>query len=193
MMRATIEVVAAALAVGVLAGCWQMPPQPQPQPAAEAPLPEAVGAQPAAGLPGPAIGDGGISENAVDSALIWSEKYSQAMERLLRLQQQNRELEQRNKQLLEQLTKAEAELRQTQQELSDANDLLLEMRKELKQWKDNVLGFRDEIRTAQHAQIKALENVIRLLGGEVVESPTTQPAGGQAKTNHEPPAKSPGA
>ena len=193
MMRATIEALAAALSVGALAGCWQMPPQPQLQPAAEAHVAQPMAAQAAAPLPGPAIGDGGISENAVDSALIWSEKYSQAMERLMRLQQQNRELEQRNKQLLEQLTKAESELRQTQQELTDANELLLEMRKELKLWKENVLGFRDEIRTAQHAQIKALEKVIRLLGGEVVETPTTQPAAGQAKTNHEPPAKSPGA
>jgi hypothetical protein len=193
MMRATIKVLAAALSAGILAGCWQMPPQPQPQLAAEAPALEAAVAQPAARTPVPAIGDGGIGESAVDSALIWSEKYSQAMERLMRLEQQNRELERRNQQLLEQLTRAESELRQTQQELRDANDLLLEMRKELKQWKLNVLGFRDEIRTAQHAQIKALEKVIRLLGGEVVEPPATQPAGAQAKKNHEPSAKSPGA
>ena len=54
-----------------------------------------------------------------------------------------------------------------------------------------MLGFRDEIRTAETAQARALAKILKLVGGEVdpvpvVDTPTAQPttqsAGGQVET-----------
>ena len=117
------------------------------------------------------------TDSAVDSAVVWSERYAQSMERIVQIQNAKTELEQRNKELEEQLTKARLELAQCQKELADANELLLAMRKELDQWKSNVLGFRDEMRTAQRAQLDATAKVIRLLGGEAGDvAAASQPA-----------------
>ena len=40
---------------------------------------------------------------------------------------------------------------------------------ELTNWKTNVLGFREEIRSAEQAQLDALHRVLKLLGGELDE------------------------
>jgi len=113
------------------------------------------------------------------------------MERVIRLQNECRDLEERNKKLLEQVSGLQTELSQARKELADANDLVLEMRRDLDQWKSNVLSFRAEMRSAQQAELEALSKVIRLLGGEVVQ-PTTRPAPQEA-ANENSETKSPGA
>lgn len=118
------------------------------------------------------------SSDTVESALIWSEKYSAAMEKVVELQRINRELEVRNRGLQDELARSQAELAQSKRELADANELLIEMRRDLQEWKSNVLGFRNEMRAAQQAQIEALAKVIRLLGGQVVEGEDAAAAGG---------------
>lgn len=65
--------------------------------------------------------------------------------------------------------------------------MLIELRGELTKWKSNVLGFRQEIQTAQQAQLEALQKVLRLLGGEVPE-PTTRPAAAKPDTTTQAPA-----
>jgi len=110
------------------------------------------------------------ADSTVDRALMWSEKYAEAVDRLSRMQQGYRELEGQNKQLRAQLAKLQAELAQSDKELTDANSLLVEMRAELDRWKASVLGYREEMRQAQKAQLEALGKVIMLLGG-AEESP----------------------
>lgn len=114
------------------------------------------------------------SGDAVESALVWSEKYSRAVEKLALLQAENRDLEEKNTRLADQGAKLQAELAQSQKELGEANALLLEMRTDLDKWKQNVLGFREEMRRAQQAELDALTKVLKLLGGEVV-APASQP------------------
>ena len=170
MRRIAPVVVFAAMAV---AGC-QLPQEPL----AAAPPPAQAEADYLAktALEG---GDEKGADNAVDSALAWSEKYAQAVERLLTAQQQNRQLHEQNRQATAEVAKLQAELAQSRKELTDANAMLIEMRGALENWKRDVLGFRGEIRAAQGAQLEALSKVLKLLGGEVPE-PTTRPAEKQA-------------
>jgi len=60
------------------------------------------------------------------------------------------------------------ELKQARKELDEANAMLREMQTELAKWKADVLGYRDEMRTAQTAQIDALRRILRLLGAEEI-------------------------
>jgi len=121
---------------------------------------------------------------AVESALAWSEKYAGAVEQLARQQEANRQLADEKRQLQQQIASLQAELTQTRKELGEANDLLIEVRRANDQWKANVLGYRDEMRSAQQAQLEALRKVLRLLGGEVAADaasvPPTPPAEGPA-------------
>ena len=105
---------------------------------------------------------------AVENALVWSEKYADAVEKLVLMQQENRFLSEDNSKQAEQVAKLQAELRQCQKELGEANAMLIDMRTELKNWKADVLGFRQEMREAQQAQLIALRSVLKLLGGEVI-------------------------
>jgi hypothetical protein len=155
----------------LLAGCY--PPAPSPNPAPPASPHGEAGYLPKTAL---AAEPERPVETAVDSALAWSEKYTQAVERLLKTQQENRALLEENRQLAAQAAKLQAELDQLRKELTDANAMLMEMRQALENWKRDVLGFRGEIRAAQGAQMDALSKVLRLLGGEV-QAPTTRPAG----------------
>lgn len=125
--------------------------------------------------------------SAVQSALVWSDKYAQAAEKLVRLQQVNQALEQKNRQLLAQIARSQIDIETARKELNEANAMLIELRGELTKWKSNVLGFRQEIQTAQQAQLEALQKVLRLLGGEVPE-PTTRPAAAQPDTTAQAPA-----
>jgi seryl-tRNA synthetase len=113
------------------------------------------------------VADADEGQTAVESALIWSEKYSDAVEKLVRLQQENRELGDATRQQIEQNAQMQQELAQCQKELSEANDMLIEMSAELEKWKTDVLGFREEMRKAQKAQLLALHRVLKLLGSEV--------------------------
>jgi len=122
----------------------------------------------------------GDSESAVESALIWSEKYCKAMETVTALQQTNRTLTEEHRAQVGQNLELRKELDQCQKELAQANTMLLEMRSELEKWKTDVLGFRQEMRQAQEAELVVLRRVLKLLGGQDVEqTPSPQPAPAQ--------------
>lgn len=114
------------------------------------------------------------SDNAVDTALQWAQKYSEAAEKLVKLQQENRELADKQQHLVEQNTKLQADISSAQAQLKEANSMLMDMRQELEKWKSSVLGFRQEMRDAQQAELVALTRIMKLLGGEPVT--TTMPA-----------------
>ncbi len=103
----------------------------------------------------------------VASAMELSKKYVILSEQADVLRQQNRELIVQKQQLKDQAVALETQLRQTQKELTEANDLLFTMRIELNNWKVDILGFRDEIRSAETAQLEALLKILKALGGEV--------------------------
>jgi septal ring factor EnvC (AmiA/AmiB activator) len=107
---------------------------------------------------------------AVESAIELSEKYAKLSEETATLRQSNQDLSAKNQQIQKQAAAFQAQLQQTQKELTEANDLLVEMRVELNNWKTNVLGFRDEMRQAQAAQLEALLKILKVLGGQPVES-----------------------
>lgn len=109
---------------------------------------------------------------AVESAIELAEKYAKLSGETAVLQQGNRDLIAENRQLKDQLAAVESQLQQTQKELTEANDLLKEMLVELNNWKANILGFRDEMRDADKAQLKALLQIFNILGGEVKTEPT---------------------
>lgn len=103
------------------------------------------------------------NSTAVESAVELSQKYATLSEEAAGLRQKNQQLQ-------EQTGAFESQLRQTQKELAEANDLLIEMRVELNNWKSNILGFRDEMREADTAQLEALLRILKVLGGQTVES-----------------------
>lgn len=121
----------------------------------------------------------GQGETAVENALIWSEKYAEAVENLASTQQEKHELEEKNRQQLGQVLRLQQELKQCQQELADSNAMLIEMKGELASWKANVLGFRQEMQQAQAAQLIALGRVLKLLGGEAPGQDTDLATGGE--------------
>ncbi len=104
--------------------------------------------------------------SAVESAIELSQKYAAVSEQATQLKQQVERFETENQRLKSELSASRGQLQQAQKELNDANALLLDMRVELNNWKNNVLGFRDEMRTADRAQIEALLKILTLLGGE---------------------------
>jgi septal ring factor EnvC (AmiA/AmiB activator) len=106
---------------------------------------------------------------AVESAIELSEKYAKLSKDAAVLWQKNQDLVTRNRQLRERVTSLDSQLKQTQKELAEANDFLIEMRIELNNWKTNVLGYRDEMRDAEKAQLEALLEILKILGGEVKE------------------------
>ena len=118
------------------------------------------------------------SRTAVDSAMELLEKHTQLSRQAAELDRANQGLIAENNQLKVQVTSLEGEWKQTQKELTEANDLLIEMRIELNNWKTSILGFRDEMRQAETAQLEALLNILKVLGGEVtVESAQRQDTG----------------
>jgi len=122
---------------------------------------------------------------AVESAIIWSDKYTKLSEQMEQVQKKNLDLTEENRNLTAQAAKIQTQLDQAQKELAEANTLLVDMQKELTNWKSDVLGFRDEMRKAQKAQIDALTHIITLLGGEVsppsaADANTAKPAESKA-------------
>ena len=99
--------------------------------------------------------------------------------RPLTIKQDNHQLAAENRSLKEKVTSLEAELKQAKKELAEANGLLVDMRVELNNWKNNILGFRDEIRQADSEQIKALLEILKILGGEIKPDPN------QGSTQHQ--------
>ena len=124
-------------------------------------------------------------EDLPSIAMQYLQKYSDAQEKLVKLQQDNRELTDRELKLGEQNAKLQADLAASQGQLKDANAMLLEMRQELEKWKTNVLGYRQEMRDSQQAQLAALSRILKLLGGEVPPAssqPATEPAGAEPRS-----------
>ena len=112
---------------------------------------------------------------AVDSAIELSEKYAELSMQATELRGNNTKLAAENIRLKDNNTKLKAQLKQTDKELEEANALLIKMSVELNNWKVDVLGFRDEMRSAQKAQLQALHKILIALGGEItqdVNSPT---------------------
>ncbi len=134
-----------------------------------APTPAAP-ASPAAAPKGPE------GPSPIEQALELSRKLKQAEEDVEHLSQENKDLTEQNAKLTMQTAQATMELGQAQKELQDANVMLREMKTELNNWKANVLGFRDEMRTAQAAQLDGLRRVLRLLGAEEMPAVTTKPS-----------------
>jgi len=106
------------------------------------------------------------SPSVVESAIELSDKYARLIEESSVLKQQNQSLASRNEQLRAQVVDIESKMKQTQEELKEANEFLVEMRVELNNWKTDVLGFREEMRSAQSAQLQALLKVLKALGGD---------------------------
>jgi septal ring factor EnvC (AmiA/AmiB activator) len=104
---------------------------------------------------------------AVESAIELSEKYAKLSEEAAVIRQQNNDLITENRRLEEQVASLEADLLQAQKELTEANSLLREMIVELNNWKADVIGFREEMRSAEKAQLQALLKILQILGGEV--------------------------
>ena len=107
--------------------------------------------------------------DAVQDAVMWSEKYRQLSESADQLREKNTLLMEENSLLKQQLETVRAQLDQTRKELDDANQFLQKMHVELTQWKSDVLGFRDEIRRSEAAQMAALARILKVLGAEPIE------------------------
>lgn len=156
-------------------GC-QMLPQPIP------PVQQTLPAEPAAPASGAAVPPSGSAAmerrftegpsgpDAVQTALIWSEKYQQLSETANQLREKNVQLFEENARLKKEVESLKSELAQTQKELEEANEFLQKMHVELNQWKSDVLGFREEMRKAQAAQLQALAKILRILGAEPAEN-----------------------
>lgn len=112
-------------------------------------------------------------QSAVERALEWSEKYQQLSIETAKLREENTELKLTNRDLQSKIENLQLQLDQAKAELEDANKFLADLQLELTKWKRDVLGFRDEIKTAQAAQLKALAKILRLLGAESVDLSNT--------------------
>ena len=106
---------------------------------------------------------------AVEQAILWSQRYADSLDTLAAKDQELAGLREDNRVLAAKVTKVELKLEQAEKELSEANDLLVAMQRSLDNWKKDVLGFREEMRQAEQAQMKALVKVLSLLGAEPTE------------------------
>jgi hypothetical protein len=172
MKKLTWSVVAALVLGG--AGCEWKPmrltrvPDDKSRTAGEPAAPAAPAPAPAPAPTAPKAPEGPEGPTPVEQALELSQKLKQATDDLDRARKENRDLIDRNAPLTMQAAQATVELKQARKELDEANAMLREMQTELAKWKADVLGYRDEMRTAQTAQIEALRRVLRLLGAEEI-------------------------
>jgi len=117
--------------------------------------------------------DGPSASEAVQSALLWSEKYQQLSEVSNQIREKNMQLFEENARLKKEVESLEIRLAKTQKELDEASEFLQKMHVELNHWKSDVLGFREELRKAQAAQLQALGKILRILGAEAVDADTS--------------------
>jgi chromosome segregation ATPase len=117
------------------------------------------------------------TQTVAESAVKLSSEYSRLNQEAALLRQQNMDLITKNRQLNEQVASLDGRLQQTQKELTEANRLLIDMRVELNNWKADILGFREEMRTAESAQLETLLRILKVLGGQVTESARTEVSG----------------
>lgn len=111
---------------------------------------------------------------AVENVVLLNQKMAYTQEKLAVLQADNAKLGQQTAKQADEVQRLRTELALAQKELADANDLLKEMRQSLDKWKADVLGFRDEMRSAQKAQLDAMAKILTLLAGDA--PPAAAPA-----------------
>jgi chromosome segregation ATPase len=121
----------------------------------------------------------------VESALDLSKKYAILSEQASAMKQENQQLLAENRSLRERNLSLEADLKKTTKELNEANGILTDMRVELNNWKNNILGFRNEIRQADSEQLKALLEIIKILGGEIKTDPNQTTGANQKEFVHQ--------
>jgi septal ring factor EnvC (AmiA/AmiB activator) len=122
---------------------------------------------------------GAKDPTVVESALDLSKKYAILSDEAAAMRQENQKLFSENRSLKERTASLEAELKQTKKELAETNNLLVDMRVELNNWKNNILGFRNELRQADSEQLKALLEILKILGGEIKPDPNRAVITGQ--------------
>lgn len=126
------------------------------------------------------------ARTAVDTAIELSEKYARLSEEAAVLRQENKDSIAKNSRLKDQVATLDAQLQQTQKELTEATELMREMLIDLNNWKTNVLGFRDEMRQAEKTQLKALLQILQVLGGEFkTESAIAEDTGSTAESENQ--------
>ena len=108
---------------------------------------------------------------AVENLILLNQKLTYTQEKVTTLQTDNGKLALQTAKQAEDIQRLRTDLALAQKELTDANDLLKEMRQSLDKWKADVLGFRDEMRSAQKAQLDAMAKVLTLLTGESPPAP----------------------
>jgi len=106
---------------------------------------------------------------AVDAAMAWAERYSQAVLERDAALERAREAERGQEDAEKKTRELQRDLEQVNRELADANKTLLVLQGELDKWKRDVLGFREEIRAAMAAELTALQQIMKVLGGELAE------------------------
>ena len=107
------------------------------------------------------------SSDSVESVLAWSEKYEKLLATTENLTEKNNTLSTENNDLKQKVSDLTAELDKTKAELKEAGSFIQQMHVELGKWKTDVLGFREEMRSAQAAELVALKKILRLLGAEM--------------------------
>jgi septal ring factor EnvC (AmiA/AmiB activator) len=128
---------------------------------------------------------GAKDPTVVESALDLSKKYAILSDEAAAMRQENQKLFSENRSLKERNAPLEAELKQTKKELAETNNLLVDMRVELNNWKNNILGFRNELRQADSEQLKALLEILKILGGEIKPDPNQAVITGQKEFANE--------
>jgi chromosome segregation ATPase len=109
------------------------------------------------------------ADDAAESALAMSKKYQELSLEMEKLRQENVTVKLENDSLTRQTAGLESQLETTRNELSEANEFLQQMHVELGKWKSDVLGYRDEMRSAQVAELEALKKILKILGAELTE------------------------
>ena len=166
VIKKTTSIIIMLLSMFVLFGCSSMPRQ-----ADVMPLPSSTDRQQSNYIARRFQEPLPQGQTAVESAIELSQKYARLSEEAATLRTKHQDLITQNGQLKEKSAELEAKLEQAQKELTEANELLIEMRVELNNWKVNILGFREEMREAEKAELKALLDILKVLGGEVTAEP----------------------
>ena len=122
------------------------------------------------------------ADSAVENALLLSQKYQELSVETEKLRQDNGRLQLENGELNRQISQLKGDLDKTCSELSEANEFLQQMHIELGKWKSDVLGYRDEMRSAQAAELEALKKILRVLGAELNEPVASGVASGQGQS-----------
>jgi len=109
------------------------------------------------------------ADDAAESALAMSQKYQELSLETEKLRQENVSVKLDNDSLTRQIAGLEGQLETARTELSEANEFMQQMHVELGKWKSDVLGYRDEMRSAQVAELEALKKILKILGAELAE------------------------